>query len=950
MTAGGGEGGRLRSRKLQASTLTAGQLERLAVIVVGYLGNKLDGIVNGSVLAYEVDRRVQVDVEGECATALPVMTSVVGELIELLAAELNAQLTLAQLPLCGTTLIIAPNSPPTLPPSPPTSPPTSPPWPSPVMPGFMILEHHVYYNATIAGAVDSFNSTDYQRRLSAFLSIPLEDITLQVHAGSVIVVARISSQSAAAAADIVRALAGLTPISNATAALGVQVEFVAPVTTVFSLVPVPSPPQPPTPPSSTPPALNAQAANVTMSNSGSAQLLVVVLVTVFAAAGMVVIFHLCSGGRKRRSKRVQPNTELDLKPTRVRIAPPEADTAQGASTTVDKLGPSVNSAHYERAMALVQLGLPPLAAERLAEQGITGETFALLPLVDILKAAAPLESLQISVLEVVHASCSSRLAAQVGQAVTASTVASGSGSSSPCVGANVAYEVASSVPSPTSLIAPSQDGVIADGRCGEWERDAMKDPSAVCAGASPMRSLGCFQHGLHQDDGNGTPASAHDEDLAALAPAMQCLQWGFSVGQEEPFGAASAPPATDPDPPALHSSSALWKACSYRGASKQNHPHGQALVGRRVRVYWEDDHVFFEGTVSAYDSATQKHTIVYDDGDQQNEPLQAGDVCVWELYRTDDDAPDPAADPEPAEESSTPEPEDVGMQCVSAPAPEEAFTALFTAQAQLAEGEVDTQAAPDPAILESAAPEPDYLAMEFAAPAPEEAFTALFTAQAQLAEGEVDTQAAPDPAILESAAPEPDYLAMEFAAPAPEEAFTALFTAQAQSADHSAGTQVAAHGISPWEGSEHSERGDSSAPTAAPTSAPTTNRSLSPRLTRKQITNKIKSATIAERAIKRSMETTSIPKVAPKPPTLTREEMRRRVSERTAAAEIAHRERSKAVLARSSQGVQAAVRVSTLSTAGPASGRPAATRVSPFAPPPRMKRTQERLRLAFRPT
>ena len=347
------------------------------------------------------------------------------------------------------------------------------------------------------------------------------------------------------------------------------------------------------------------------------------------------------------------------------------------------------------------------------------------------------------------------------------------------------------------------------------------------------------------------------EDLAALALPMQ---WALSVGQKEP--PAVAVTAMDWTPPADRGESAvrpgdngayvcsadgpaLWRACSFQGASKQNHPCDQALVGRRVRVYWEDDHEFFEGTVTAFDSATQRHTIVYDDGDQQNESLQVGDVCTWEL-RLEEDEDGQASAPPPA---------------------------------------------PERPSMEAPTPELDDVAMESTAPAIEE----VFMTPAQAAKDEAATRA--------------------------------LIAISA--------------GLDPAPDPDHSSRGDSASSAL--------NTSLTPRLKSK----KMKSALNAQR-MKRSLQT-SIPKVAPSPPKPTRAEVRRRVSERSAAAEEAHRERSKAMLARSTQSVQAAIRVGTSSRSGAACDRAVSAELaatnckSPPTTTMKRKRTQERLRLGFWP-
>ena len=45
--------------------------------------------------------------------------------------------------------------------------------------------------------------------------------------------------------------------------------------------------------------------------------------------------------------------------------------------------------------------------------------------------------------------------------------------------------------------------------------------------------------------------------------------------------------------------------------------------GTRISVYWDEDRRWYDGTVRDYDDCTTRHLIVYDDGDQRHERLQA---------------------------------------------------------------------------------------------------------------------------------------------------------------------------------------------------------------------------------------------------------------------------------------------------------------------------------------
>ena len=57
----------------------------------------------------------------------------------------------------------------------------------------------------------------------------------------------------------------------------------------------------------------------------------------------------------------------------------------------------------------------------------------------------------------------------------------------------------------------------------------------------------------------------------------------------------------------------------------------RSLVGRRVRVYWELDDLWYKGEVRSYSTATQLHLVVYDDGDRRGEPLNFEGLVKWEL-------------------------------------------------------------------------------------------------------------------------------------------------------------------------------------------------------------------------------------------------------------------------------------------------------------------------------
>ena len=104
--------GRRRSRLLQTTTLTEQQLDVVRTFVVNFLGDRLDQLTQGHLLVYQLNHHIHVDIHGECATVLPVVTDLIEDLIDLLSAELEMTFSQAQAPLCATKIVFAPSPPP----------------------------------------------------------------------------------------------------------------------------------------------------------------------------------------------------------------------------------------------------------------------------------------------------------------------------------------------------------------------------------------------------------------------------------------------------------------------------------------------------------------------------------------------------------------------------------------------------------------------------------------------------------------------------------------------------------------------------------------------------------------------------------------------------------------------------------------------------------------------
>ena len=65
--------------------------------------------------------------------------------------------------------------------------------------------------------------------------------------------------------------------------------------------------------------------------------------------------------------------------------------------------------------------------------------------------------------------------------------------------------------------------------------------------------------------------------------------------------------------------------------------HGAEIVGRSVTVYWEEDKKWYDGTVKVYEPADESadgaHVVGYDDGDEEEEQLQAWARSRWCSHR-----------------------------------------------------------------------------------------------------------------------------------------------------------------------------------------------------------------------------------------------------------------------------------------------------------------------------
>lgn len=78
--------------------------------------------------------------------------------------------------------------------------------------------------------------------------------------------------------------------------------------------------------------------------------------------------------------------------------------------------------------------------------------------------------------------------------------------------------------------------------------------------------------------------------------------------------------------------------------SKKNKMLDENLVGSRIKVWWPDDEMFYEGVVESYNASSKKHKVAYDDGDVE--------VLMLKKERWEFIAEEQGNDPDPASNMS----------------------------------------------------------------------------------------------------------------------------------------------------------------------------------------------------------------------------------------------------------------------------------------------------------
>ena len=155
---------------------------------------------------------------------------------------------------------------------------------------------------------------------------------------------------------------------------------------------------------------------------------------------------------------------------------------------------------------------------------------------------------------------------------------------------------------------------------GASKRELASDATAADAGGSGSPKPG---GGAGGDNGDVRRAGSNDHGSSGgddSAPGPE--RAGGGGGKEEvPGGGADsgAGGGAAGDASALNTT---WKEDELAVAARADAElRGDDLVGRRLRVYWPNDMEWFRCRVAEYDSKTDKHRLVYDDGDQRWTPL-----------------------------------------------------------------------------------------------------------------------------------------------------------------------------------------------------------------------------------------------------------------------------------------------------------------------------------------
>lgn len=114
-----------------------------------------------------------------------------------------------------------------------------------------------------------------------------------------------------------------------------------------------------------------------------------------------------------------------------------------------------------------------------------------------------------------------------------------------------------------------------------------------------------------------------------VAPAGLTTMQQARLARFETGSASSPPPAPALTVPEAAVATGAGSAAAAAASSRGDGPS----MGDRVKVWWEGDEKWFEGTVDKFNQKTGKYRVTYDDGDQRWYRLGDDDDVQWEPLR-----------------------------------------------------------------------------------------------------------------------------------------------------------------------------------------------------------------------------------------------------------------------------------------------------------------------------
>ena len=128
---------------------------------------------------------------------------------------------------------------------------------------------------------------------------------------------------------------------------------------------------------------------------------------------------------------------------------------------------------------------------------------------------------------------------------------------------------------------------------GSWKRRSGRSTKATQCAAERAACAGGETHRKTRGGAAAATGEARNEARAAQAAAAAV-----------PCASAAA---------ALHAGGEAAAAETIAPVASRR-PYRRALVGRRIRVFWDGDAKWYSGCVRSYSESTNRHMVLYDDG------------------------------------------------------------------------------------------------------------------------------------------------------------------------------------------------------------------------------------------------------------------------------------------------------------------------------------------------